>query len=292
MTITLLAGEAVVDGALETITRSDTGGSWITDGFRIGQLVSITGFVNSENNDTNFTITDVNTAVLTLDADLISETSTFPTTYAITQSSISPQSTTTLGVTIDALRASNGSSALPSISFKNQPDMGLYIKRQDGGVPIPGNHLHFSADGSRVFRILRDGTLRVNSGYFGKVLIKNDIPNKQYVDRWNFNTQTGTTYTLIFTGNAALPDDGDLNKIVSLDNGAAITLTVPDNATADFPIGSRVMLLQQDFGTVTVSPDVGVIIQSLGGSTSITGRFGMAMLVKVGTDTWNLSGDI
>lgn len=291
MTTTLLVGEAVVDGTLETITRSDIAGSWITDGFRAGQTIDITGFTNSENNVVGFPVVSVTATVLKLDANLISETNTSVVTLQITDTSLSSRSQTTMGITIEELRAANGSSVTPSVSFKNQPDMGFYLKRQDNLVPIPGNHLHFAIDGIRALRILRGGTIRVNGGYENKVLIGNDLPNKRYVDTWNINTQTGTSYTPIF--DSATFVDGDINKVVTLDNPSPITLEVPENATWDFPIGSRITFIQQGAGTVTFSPESGTVtIQSLGGGLAITGQFGVATLIKIDTDTWNLSGDI
>ena len=290
MTTTLLSGEAVVDAVLGTITRSDTDGSWITDGVRTGHIITTDGFVEPENNLANMTVLGVDTTVITTDASLVSETSTTSTTYTITPSSISPESTTSMGITIDALRAANGTASLPSVSFKNQPDMGLYVKRADDGAPIAGNHLHFAIDGARAFRIMRGGTLRVNSSYFAKVAIQNDVPNKRYVDQWNINAQIGTAYTPIFDANTFV--DGDLNKVITLDNAGAITLTVPLNSTANFPVGSRIIIIAEGAGTVTFAPEGVVVIDSLSGNLDIEGQYGVAMLLKKDTNVWNLSGDL
>lgn len=96
------------------------------------------------------------------------------------------------------------------------------------------------------------------------------------------NAQTGTTYTL------AMSDRGQL---VSLNNAAAITLTIPTNATVAFPIGTRIDLLQAGAGQVTIG-GAGVTIQSSGSKLKLTGQWSGATLYKRGTDTWALIGDI
>lgn len=47
-----------------TLTRAS--GSWITDGFKVGMRISITGAVNSANNDTFVRVDDLNATVLTM----------------------------------------------------------------------------------------------------------------------------------------------------------------------------------------------------------------------------------
>jgi hypothetical protein len=102
------------------------------------------------------------------------------------------------------------------------------------------------------------------------------------------NAQTGTTYTLVLT---------DVNKQVSLTNAAAITLTVPTNATVAFPLQTRIDLVQLGAGQVTVSPAGGVTIgvaKDDGGVElfvrKLSGQYAEAGLVKQGTNLWVLTG--
>jgi hypothetical protein len=97
-----------------------------------------------------------------------------------------------------------------------------------------------------------------------------------------FNAQTGTTYTLALT---------DVAKVVSLTNGSAITLTIPTNATTAFPLGTQILLYQGGAGQVTVG-GAGVTIRSQGSKLKITGQYGVAGLLKVGTDEWVLFGNL
>ena len=96
------------------------------------------------------------------------------------------------------------------------------------------------------------------------------------------NAQTGTTYTLVLT-DAAL-------KLVTLSNASAITVTVPTNASVAFPTGSVVNLQQIGAGQVTIAGDTGVTVNGTG--TKTRAQWSAASLVKTGTDTWTLIGDI
>lgn len=97
------------------------------------------------------------------------------------------------------------------------------------------------------------------------------------------NNQTGTTYTL------ALSDAG---KVVELNNAAAITLTVPTNATVAFPIGTVIELWQQGAGQVTVAGAAGVTIRSTEAKLKLYGQYAAASLRKRATDEWVLVGDL
>ena len=97
------------------------------------------------------------------------------------------------------------------------------------------------------------------------------------------NAQTGTTYTLALT---------DAGGLVTLTNAAAITLTVPANATVAFPTGSQIGLMQTGAGQVTITPAGGVTVNAYGSATKLIGNGSLAVLVKTGTNTWQLAGGI
>ena len=95
------------------------------------------------------------------------------------------------------------------------------------------------------------------------------------------NAQTGTAYTLALS---------DADKLVELSNAAAITLTVPTNATTAFPTGTQIDLLQTGAGQVTVG-GAGVTLQSNGTKLKLNGQYAAATLIKRATDTWVLIGN-
>jgi hypothetical protein len=98
------------------------------------------------------------------------------------------------------------------------------------------------------------------------------------------NAQVGTTYTLALTDN---------NKLVTLTNAAAITLSVPTNAVVAFPIGTRIDLAQLGAGKVTVAAVTpGTTTVNATPSLALRAQYSAASLVKTATDAWLLVGDL
>ena len=96
-----------------------------------------------------------------------------------------------------------------------------------------------------------------------------------------FNAQTGTSYTLVLT---------DVAKVISLTNAAAITLTVPTNASVAFPVGTQILLYQGGAGQVTISSSA--TLRSQGSKLKINGQYGIAGLLKVAIDEWVAFGNL
>jgi hypothetical protein len=95
------------------------------------------------------------------------------------------------------------------------------------------------------------------------------------------NAQTGTTYTPV------LADNG---KLVTLSNASAITLTVPTNASVAYATGAQINIQAIGAGQVTVVGDTGVTVNGTG--TKLRVQWSAATLVKLGTDSWTLIGDL
>jgi len=95
------------------------------------------------------------------------------------------------------------------------------------------------------------------------------------------NAQTGTTYTPV------LADNG---KLVTLSNASAITLTVPTNASVAYATGAQINIQAIGAGQVTVAGDTGVTVNGTG--TKLRTQWSAATLVKLGTDSWTLIGDL
>jgi hypothetical protein len=92
------------------------------------------------------------------------------------------------------------------------------------------------------------------------------------------NAQTGTTYTLVA---------GDVNKLVTLNNASAITVTIPNGV---FTTGQQINIQQIGAGQVTIAND---------GTTSFTGtgtqlraQYSAATIVCTGTNTFTVVGDL
>jgi len=92
------------------------------------------------------------------------------------------------------------------------------------------------------------------------------------------NAQTATTYTLV---------SGDVNKLVTLNNAAAITVTIPNGV---FTTGQQINLQQLGAGQVTVQGDGTTTFTGTG--TKLRAQYSAATLVCTGTNTFTLIGDI
>jgi len=71
------------------------------------------------------------------------------------------------------------------------------------------------------------------------------------------------------------------------------TLTVPTNANVAFATGTAVSIVVQAAGNILVNAVSGVTLYMAGNSTAanrVVGGYGMATLMKVGTDTWFING--
>jgi hypothetical protein len=92
------------------------------------------------------------------------------------------------------------------------------------------------------------------------------------------NAQTGTAYTLTA---------GDNGKIVTLNNAAAITLTVPAGLGAGF----SVLLIQLGAGKVTVTAS-GVTIVQRQSFLKTAGQYAVASVLAYAANVFVLSGDV
>lgn len=101
------------------------------------------------------------------------------------------------------------------------------------------------------------------------------------------NAQTGTTYTFVLTDNR--------NKLVTASNAAAQTYTIPLNSSVAFPTGSIINIIQIGAGQVTIQGASGVTVASTGAAATapkLRVQYSAASLIKVGTDSWYVVGDI
>lgn len=78
----------------------------------------------------------------------------------------------------------------------------------------------------------------------------------------------------------------DVNDIITLNNAAAVSFTVPTNAVTAIPIGSIVHLVNLGAGVVTIGGAGITFIQNIGGLTMAQGD--SRTLKKIDTDTWVL----
>lgn len=93
------------------------------------------------------------------------------------------------------------------------------------------------------------------------------------------NAQTGTTYTMQST---------DAGKLVTFNNGAAITLTV--STTTALSAGQRIDFVQLGVGQITVSAS-GVTVNATPGLKT-RAQYSTASLICTASNTYVLTGDL
>jgi hypothetical protein len=97
------------------------------------------------------------------------------------------------------------------------------------------------------------------------------------------NAQTGTTYTTV------LSDDG---KLITCDNAATISVTVPPNSSVAYGIGTQLNFAQLGAGTVQLVAGSGVTLNSAGAKLKTDAQYAVCTCVKTGTDEWFVVGNL
>lgn len=83
----------------------------------------------------------------------------------------------------------------------------------------------------------------------------------------------------------------DAGTVVETNSAASITLTVPNNTSVAYPVGTFIEVMQVGTGTVSVAGAAGVTIHSPASQTTRT-QWSSIGLRKRFTNTWILSGDL
>lgn len=97
------------------------------------------------------------------------------------------------------------------------------------------------------------------------------------------NAQTGTTYTLVA---------GDVNKLVTLNNASAITLTVPNGI---FTTGQQIHCQQIGAGQVTVASDGTTVLTSTGATSTapkLRAQYSACTIICTSSNNFTVIGDL
>ena len=140
--------------------------------------------------------------------------------------------------------------------------------------------------------ILKGTDIGVNvQAYDATILVDADIGvNVQAYDATphaardaTFNTQTGTAYT------AVLADSDD---VITMNNAAANTATIPANASVAYPIGTKLNFMQLGAGATTIAITTDTLNVNATLTLVLNGQYAVATALKVTATTWVLFGNL
>ncbi len=106
---------------------------------------------------------------------------------------------------------------------------------------------------------------------------------------WQDSVPTTVRSSALTTTNIILSDK---NGVVITTTSSATDVRIPTNAGAAFDRGTKITIIQEGSGTVTVVGTAGVTLQSAQGHDRLSHQYSVATVVKTDTDTWYLYGDI
>jgi len=121
-----------------------------------------------------------------------------------------------------------------------------------------------------------------------------DSDNMSGVNDLTANGDTKAKSPFELNGNSAVALTAtNSNRYIRMNFAGAITLIVKTEAQQTIPIGSEYILTPVGASSViTVTPNVGVTINSKGGLLSSNGQFSVMGLKKIATDTWDLAATV
>lgn len=96
------------------------------------------------------------------------------------------------------------------------------------------------------------------------------------------NAQTAN-YTLVL---------GDAAKLVTMTaSTGTLTLTIPQNSSVAFAIGTQVLVYQGGSIQVTIAGTGSAVVRSQGTKTKTAGQYAVVCVTKIATDEWVLFGN-
>jgi hypothetical protein len=106
---------------------------------------------------------------------------------------------------------------------------------------------------------------------------------------YELSTKAGTTYTLA--------SGDEYQKLLVFTSSSAKTVSIPTDATYDFPDGTAITILNNNAaGTLTIQAVTSgtTVISSAGASATAPtlGAFKAAVAIKTGTNAWTVCGAI
>ena len=101
------------------------------------------------------------------------------------------------------------------------------------------------------------------------------------------------SYTQIIakTARYALSTLTERDSLIEVDSTDPVTITIPLDATVNYPVGTSLDILGVNTGLITIAGDTGVVVNATPG-LKLRARWSSATLFKRGADSWVVYGDL
>lgn len=107
--------------------------------------------------------------------------------------------------------------------------------------------------------------------------------------RWLIVPKRGFDGVITDTTTARTLTYWDRDKYIRFTNGSAIAVTVPQNSSVAYPVGTEIDVIQAGAGAITVG-GTGVTLNAVSGDLVTGTQYSAFTLKKVATDTWDVIG--
>ena len=94
------------------------------------------------------------------------------------------------------------------------------------------------------------------------------------------------------TDSYTLSELTERDSMIEISKATAVTLTVPVDATINYPVGTSIDILQTGAGQVTIAPVSGTVVVNATPGLKLRAQWSSATLLKRAANTWVLIGDL
>jgi hypothetical protein len=145
-----------------------------------------------------------------------------------------------------------------------------------------------SSTSSTGMRMTYDGKVGIGTASpIVKLTVVGDISATGKIYANDFQTKVAAD----ITSNTIL-DKSYANQIIGVDSSTGITVTVPQDSTSNFDIGTNIVIYQKGSGQVSIGKETSVTILSNSNKVNLTGQNSVATLFKLAANRWLLGGDL
>ena len=180
-------------------------------------------------------------------------------------------------------------------SSSNTADLGIVGSFDDGTYQHSGIVRDASDDIWKLFKGVTDEpstTINFAQGSLDNLAVNNvEVAGVVFTD--GTQTKVGVpSITPIAEKTAAytLTSTDEKDTIIEVNSGSAVTLTIPEDATVNFPVGSTLDIIQTGTGQVTIAAAGSAVVNGTPG-TKLRTQWSSVTLLKRAANSWLVFGD-